>query len=501
MIFESKLKAGEVLGDRYRIVRPVGTGGMSRVFLAEDLRLHGKRWAVKESISPVGTYGDIEAEAKLLISLSHPLLPRVGDFFPPDQDGYCYLVMDYIEGVTLGEYISAGPEPLAVKSILRYARQLLEVLQYLHGQHPPIVHRDMKPGNIMLTGGDELLLIDFGIARKFKSGGGEDTEKLGTVGFAAPEQYGGGQSHPVSDLYGLGALLLYMATGGQFSRWQPGMENELRSRLPDAMIPVIRRLLRHHPEDRYQNAAEVLLALEPIEAEIEHIQGSSGFSSQTAFVRRNQASIIIALLGVAPGLGTTHTSLAVSSCLGRIGSTAWVDASPDSAVYNRICNLLETPNTAGSGSAEAPLIWRGVHYWRKVPGGDVSERLNHEYTYVVLDLGTAGNAGALEEFAASDLPLLVASGADWRLEETLKWLDRHGLEPQPGWRICLPLASRAAAGLLGSVLGSNQVHTLPYQPDPFQQKGKLIDKLNELLQELLPGRKYARRGGIFQKKS
>ncbi|MHA6529012.1 serine/threonine-protein kinase [Paenibacillus sp. BAC0078] len=501
MIFESKLRAGELLGGRYRIVRAIGTGGMSRVFLAEDMRLQGKHWAVKESVSPERAYGDIEAEAELLISLSHPLLPRVADFFPPDQEGYCYLVMDYIEGVTLGQYISTNPGPLPVKSILRYAGQLLEVLQYLHGHHPPIVHRDMKPGNIMLTGRDELLLIDFGIARKFRSGAGEDTEKLGTVGFAAPEQYGGGQSHPVSDLYGLGALLLYMASGGQHSRWQPGMEDKLRSLLPDALIPVIRRLLRQHPEDRYQSAEEVLLALEPIEAAVEHAQERSGLSSQTVMVRQGNATTAVALLGVAPGLGTTHTSLAVSSYLARIGPTAWLDASPDLAVYDRICNLLEAPRVAGvAGNSQAPLIWRGVHYWRKAPEGNITELLNREYSYVVLDLGTVENPGALQEFAASEIPLLIASGADWRLEETLHWLARNGLVPQPGWRICLPLASRAAADLLGAALGS-KVHALPYQQDPFQQKGKLFDTLDELLKEQLPGRKYAKRGGIFQKKS
>ncbi|WP_019910713.1 serine/threonine protein kinase [Paenibacillus sp. HW567] len=497
MIFESKLRAGEVLGDRYRIVRAIGTGGMSRVFLAEDVRLQGKHWAVKESVSLEGAYGDIEAEAALLISLSHPLLPRVADFFSPDQEGYCYLVMDYIEGVTLGQYISANSGPLPARSILRYAGQLLEVLKYLHGHHPPIVHRDMKPGNIMLTRRDELLLIDFGIARRLRSGAGEDTEKLGTVGFAAPEQYGGGQSHPVSDLYGLGALLLYMASGGQYSRWQPGMEDKLRSRLPAALIPVIRRLLRHHPEDRYQSAEEVMLALEPIEAEVEHAQERRGLSSPAAMLRQGRATTVVALLGVAPGLGTTHTSLAVSSCLARSGSTAWVDASPDLAVYDRICSLFEAPK----GDTESPLIWKGVHYWRKAPKGNFTELLNHDYSHVVLDLGTVGNPGVLQEFAASEIPLLVASGADWRLEETLHWLARNGLVPEPGWRICLPLASRASADLLGSALGGKRVHALPYQQDPFQQRGKLIDTLDELLKDQLPGRKYAKRGGIFQKKS
>ncbi|MEC0169463.1 serine/threonine-protein kinase [Paenibacillus graminis] len=501
MRFATKLKAGLILGDRYRIARKIGIGGMSHVFLAEDLRLPGKCWAVKESIDREEANGDIQAEAELLISLNHPLLPGMVDFFPPDGEGYCYLVMDYIEGVTLSEYLLANPGPLPAICILRYAKQLLNVLQYLHGHHPPIVHRDMKPGNIMLTGRDELMLIDLGIARRLKKVGNEDTEKLGTAGFAAPEQYGGGQSGPVSDLYGLGALLLYMATGGQFSRWQPGLEDKLRPGLPDALIPVIRRLLRQHPEERYPNAEAVLRALETIEAQAGTTSGPQYRRSPSAAHPAKRKAAVVALLGTAPGLGTTHTSLAAVTFLSRSGAAAWVDYHPASAVYERICNLLGRPEEAHDhGAGGSPVVWKGVHYYKRPPEGDISSLLRGTYRFVILDLGTAGYAGAVEEFAASDIPLLVASGADWRLEDTLHWLARSGLVPQPNWRVCLPLSGQAAAGLLGAALGGVTVHTLPYQQDPFQQKGKLAETLERLLKEYTPERMFAKRNGIFRKK-
>ncbi|MNO24658.1 Serine/threonine-protein kinase PrkC [compost metagenome] len=499
MNFGTKLNAGVILGDRYNIIRKIGTGGMSHVFLAEDLRLPGKCWAVKESIDKEGAFGDIQAEAELLISLSHPLLPGVVDFFPPDGDGYCYLVMDYIEGVTLSEYLLASPGPLPAISILRYAKQLLKVLQYLHGHHPPIVHRDMKPGNIMLTGRDELMLIDLGIARKLTNGGNEDTEKLGTAGFAAPEQYGGGPTEPASDLYGLGALLLYMATGGQFSRWLPGLEDKLRPQMPDALIPVIRRLLRQRPEERYPSAEAVLNVIEPIEAEAEHAAGKKNIRSRPS--ARQSEVRVLALLGTAPGLGTTHTSLAASSSLSRFGATAWVDYNPASPVYERICNLLEMPVEARAhGAGERPVVWKGVHFYKRPAEGDLSFLLEGSYSFVILDLGTADYEGAVEEFTASDIPLLIASGADWRLEDLLHWLARSGLTPQPKWRVCLPLSGPAAASLLESALGGVKVHTLPYQEDPFQHKGKLAETIGRLLKEQTPGRLFAKRGGYFQKK-
>lgn len=501
MNFGTKLRAGMILGDRYRIARKIGIGGMSHVFLAEDLRLPGKCWAVKESIDREGAYGDIQAEAELLISLSHPLLPGVVDFFPPDGEGYCYLVMDYIEGVTLSEFLLANPGPLPAIRILRYAKQLLNVLQYLHGHHPPIVHRDMKPGNIMLTGCDELKLIDLGIARRLRKGGNEDTEKLGTAGFAAPEQYGGGQSEPASDLYGLGALLLYMATGGQFSRWQPGLEDKLRrTGLPDALIPVIRRLLRQHPEERYPSAEAVRLVLEPIEVPAGGTTGTKYKLSPSAAHSPKRKPVVVALLGTASGLGTTHTSLAAGSCLSRSGAAAWVDYNPASAVYDRICNLLDRPEEVRAhGACGSPVAWKGVHYYKRPPEGDISSLLGESYRYVILDLGTGGYAGAVDEFAASDIPLLVASGADWRLEDTLHWLARSGLVPQPNWRICLPLSGQAAAGLLGAALGGITVHILPYQQDPFQQKGRLTEKLERLLKEQTRGQLFAKRSAFFRK--
>ncbi|OKP84715.1 hypothetical protein A3844_18980 [Paenibacillus helianthi] len=506
MIFGTKLKVGVTLGNRYSIAGILGTGGMSHVYLAEDLRLPGKRWAVKESIDKEGSFGDIQAEAELLISLRHPLLPGVVDFFPPDREGYCYLVMDYIEGITLSQYLADNPGPLPAKSIIRYAQQLLQVLEYLHGHHPPIVHRDMKPGNIMLTGRDELMLIDFGIARKLRRDGSEDTEKLGTVGFAAPEQYGGGQSGPASDLYGLGALLLYMASGGQYSRWQPGMEDKLRTQLPEAMIPLIRRLLRQHPEERYPNAEAVLSVLVSIEAEADEAEAEPAASpkylrGKTASFRPKQETTVVALLGVARGLGTTHTSLAASLCLSGFGTVAWVDFNPSSTVYNRICSMLGTPlSDRDPDEAKIPVIWKGVHFYNRPSEGEISFLPGRAYDFVILDLGIGEYEGAMEEFTASDIPLLVASGADWRLEDTLHWLARSGLTPLPDWRICLPLSTQAAAGLLGSVLGGIKVHSLPFQPDPFQARGKLSEAIERLIKEQGKRRMFAKNGGLFQKK-
>jgi serine/threonine-protein kinase len=488
------------MDDRYRITGLIGSGGMSIVYLADDLRLKGKRWAVKESLCLDELHSDILAEANMLITLDHPRLPRIVDFYLPDHEGYSYLIMDYIEGMSLSQLMKDNPGPLPSDFIIQMANQLLEVLQYLHGQHPPIIYRDLKPSNIMLNQQKELMLIDFGIARSYKHGISEDTVQLGTVGFAAPEQYGSGQSEPVSDLYGLGALILYMATGGQCSYWEYGMEDRLYNHMPAGMIPILRRLLRHHPEERYQNAEAVLEALVKVESERD--KGSTlAVSNPLPLPLEKRKSFVIALLGVASGLGTTHTSFAVSSLLAQKGLTAWVDCSPNSSVYDRIRNMLCTQITAVPSKEEHNVFsWKGVHYWKRPAHGKMADLQRGDYQFVVMDLGTGEYEGAFDEFKYSDMPFLIASGADWRLEDLLLWIRRKGLQPERNWRMGLPLAEQSSAQLLQTAIGTSKIFGLPFQQDPFKHKGKLIEVIHEMFEELLDGSDKVRSRGFFQRK-
>lgn len=228
MVFPTRLQEGMIVEQRYRIERRIGSGGMSHVYLAHDLKLPGKQWAIKETISLPSKYREAAAEARMLTTLVHPFLPRIVDYIQSDPDGYTYLVMDYIDGDTLEHRFQIEPETVDGDFITRCGDQLLNVLEYLHQHNPPIVFRDMKPSNVMITAQGEIRLIDFGIARTFKPEESQDTVKLGTVGFAAPEQYGSGQTDHRSDLYGLGALLLYLSTAGKYSEWHSEVEAAIR---------------------------------------------------------------------------------------------------------------------------------------------------------------------------------------------------------------------------------------------------------------------------------
>ena len=268
------LSQGVLLQGRYRILRQIGGGGMGVVYLAEDARLAGRRCAIKE-MSPAQlapqdrnwAINTFRQEAQILANLSHPGLTGVNDFFP--EGGNWYLVMDYVEGETLeGRLERARGGHLPLDEAMNIARQLCNVLEYLHGQSKPVVFRDLKPGNVMITPQGEVKLIDFGIARFFKPGQTRDTMSMGTPGYAAPELYGGlGQSDPRTDVYSLGALLLRMVTGYDpitaatpFPLPSPG---SLIRGLPSHVEEVISHATRLQPDLRYQSVNELRQALFP----------------------------------------------------------------------------------------------------------------------------------------------------------------------------------------------------------------------------------------------
>jgi serine/threonine protein kinase len=213
------LALGSQLNGRYRIQSLVGSGGMGAVYKATDNHLGGRNVALKEmsedGLSPqeiVEATRAFRQEANLLASLQHPNLPGIHDYF--ESSGRWYLVMDFIEGQTLEDYLRQyGTPGLPLPEVLRLADQICAVLHYLHSNVPPIIFRDLKPSNMMISGSGRLYLIDFGIARLFKTGQTRDTIALGSPGYAAPEQYGKTQTTAQSDIYSFGATLHQLLTG------------------------------------------------------------------------------------------------------------------------------------------------------------------------------------------------------------------------------------------------------------------------------------------------
>jgi eukaryotic-like serine/threonine-protein kinase len=217
--FTGLLQPNEVLRQRYRMMNLVGRGGFGAVYKAVDLRLGDRILAVKEmsqsTLKPNEIVEAVKAfkrEALMLAGLMHPNLPHIYDHF--SEGGRWYLVMDFIEGETLEEYLNTtSGSLLPLEEVLEVGIQLCAVLDYLHTRQPPVIFRDLKPANVMLTPDGMVFLIDFGIARHFKPGQTKDTIAFGSPGHAAPEQYGTAQTTPKADMYSLGATLHHLLSG------------------------------------------------------------------------------------------------------------------------------------------------------------------------------------------------------------------------------------------------------------------------------------------------
>lgn len=260
------LKIGSVIDGKYKILNQIGKGGMSVVYLAMNERAN-KQWAVKE-VRKDGVQ-DFEVvrqglivEMEMLKKLRHPYLPTIIDVI--DTEDSFLIVMDYIEGKPLSKALEEYGA-LPQEYVVEWAKQLCEVLGYLHSRPTPIIYRDLKPDNIMLRPDGTITLIDFGIAREYKEHATRDTMALGTQGYAAPEQFGGqGQTDARTDIYGLGTTLYHLVTGYNPSappyeifpirHWNPALSQGLEQ--------IIWKCIQRNPKDRYQSCAEILYALE-----------------------------------------------------------------------------------------------------------------------------------------------------------------------------------------------------------------------------------------------
>lgn len=257
---------GVVIDGKYEILKQIGQGGMSRVYLAMDNRLN-KQWAVKEILRQGAGEKDtvavnsLLAEAGLMKRLDHPALPRIVDII--DNEDTIYVVMDYIEGESL-EYIlkEQGPQPESL--VLDWAKQLCDALAYLHSRKPPIIYRDMKPANVMRKPEGNLKVVDFGIAREYKEKNTQDTTVLGTRGYASPEHYGLRQTDNRSDIFTLGMTLHHLLTGvdprEEGYRYLP--IRRFNPRLTEGMEAIIDKCTALDPADRYRNCNELMYDLE-----------------------------------------------------------------------------------------------------------------------------------------------------------------------------------------------------------------------------------------------
>ncbi len=284
MLESSLLAPGNVLGNRYEIVRELGRGGFGRSYLAIDLNKFGEKCVLKEFAPQVRGQAELikakelfEREAGVLYKLQHPQIPAFRELLRVDNAGNeaLLLVQDYVEGKTYLEILNQRllqHQAFSEGEVVEFLANLLPVLSYIH--KIGVIHRDISPDNIIYRERDNLpVLIDFGgvkevaatIVSRYSSA--KIATRIGKQGYAPDEQMIRGKVSPASDLYAVGATALTLLTGKDartlYNPAEAKWEWQKHVNISSELSAIVDRLLQYHPQDRYQSAAEVLTALPP----------------------------------------------------------------------------------------------------------------------------------------------------------------------------------------------------------------------------------------------
>ncbi len=407
------MKLGTVLNERYQVVRQIGRGGSSEVYLVKHIYL-GSEFAVKVIALDRQSQMDYTLEAHILKDLRHPQLPRIIDIFEDQQ--YLYIVRDYIAGVDLEQYVDRhGPQPMA--KTIDYLLQLIEVLNYLHTREQPLIYRDLKPSNIIVTDDDRLILIDFGTTRTYNPASDEDTVYLGTKGYAPPELFGGAQSDQRTDIYSLGATLYYIycaehwaevSQSAKFSKFNGTKANALRT--------VIEKAMQLAAEKRYQTVMDLQQDL--LDKSLSDKAVLKAAPTANDGLIRNK--VIIAVMGLTRGCGCTHQAIALAKyCSKYIGKTIFLQK-----VANDNLNLLDNyihGHKIGRITEKQSFKVDGIEFMREVSGDQLNTLLTRHNTNIVIDYAT--NYHLLNDFLKAHRKVVVLPKSAWALTEYAKIIE------------------------------------------------------------------------------
>lgn len=254
-----------VVGRKYYVLEQLGKGGTSKVYKVKDVEtgdvLALKRYITSDPANQKNLLASIQNELNVLKYVSHPVLPKIYDIIK--EDNYFFLVMEYVEGIDLKEYITINGR-LKKKQIVSIMEQVCSGLYYLHSLEKPIIYRDLKPSNIILMSDGKVKLIDFGIAKRYNRELDADIMAYGSKGFAAPEQFGDKNGRGIfntdirSDIYGIGTTMYYLKTGSCYNH------NNTSRRVWGKFKKIIIKCTKINPDFRYQDCIQVLCALKAL---------------------------------------------------------------------------------------------------------------------------------------------------------------------------------------------------------------------------------------------
>lgn len=456
----------EVWFQKYQILRLLGSGGTARVYLARHIRLNSYR-AIKCISKNHPLYYLQRNEAIILKGLKHTCIPIIYDI-EEDEEG-SYIIEQYLEGSTLKEYVQVKG-PLSEHIVIEYAIQLCGLIHYLHSFDRPLLYLDLKPENIMICD-SHLKLIDFGSAVYRDEQNAEDL-RAATRGFAAPEIYRRGKIDERCDIYGIGMLLYYMASGTLISPDSGNISNiDQKADCSEQLKRIINRCLKYKPGLRYSS-------IEQLQKHLSVLRRSCHW------IREPDRRITVAIAGTQPRIGVTHLAFRLCLYLKSRGIRCLYQESNSSECLRSIRNYTEVKT-----DREENQSFKGISFLSKNPGQEACGSV-FEAPVLLADYGRLSEDNR-EQFLEADIKLLVLGAKEWELAYSEEVLDRIAEYKEIFYLFNFldgKQFQRAAANM-----EQRSCYRLPYEPDPYAKTTQRNGQ--ELFDELLGLEAGRRRGG------
>ena len=459
---EDTLLAGVILFERYKIIRPLGIGGTSIVYLAQNNKI-GSLVAIKAIKKKDGEV-DLLAEKNILIELRHPSIPIIMDI--EEDEDRIYLVEEYVEGKVLEKF----KNKLTENEIIDIMLQLCDVLNYLHTfQEHPIIYRDLKPSNVIRMQNGHIKLIDFGIAKKYSQDTTRDTTQFGTRGYAAPEQFGFSKADVRTDIFSLGVSMYYLLTGKNLSlppyRLQP-----LREENPfvsSGLEEIIMKCMETLQAKRYQN---IMTLQDDIKA-----LGNKNSDNKDYDVFLEKSHKVITITGINRSLGTTHMAIMLAHYFKEQGLKVALIEWQAHHDFIKICNMYKSIT-----EERFFFVFNDIHFYSYQNHLSHDKSMTTVYDVIIVDGGQYDDLVKKGSYQKSHQVLMLCGGKDWEIDAFEEY---YFGSPNQSYHYMFNFMEDLAFLEIKKSMANFKCHQIPYNPSPYQvSEGskKLFDGIFEV---------------------
>jgi len=464
------IESGVTLFGQYNIIKPIGKGGSSTVYLAKNIKV-GNLVAIKV-VGKAGKAFDLLAEKDILKELRHPSIPLIMDI--EEDETYIYLVEEYVEGIALRRL----KLQLSEKEIIHIMVQLCDVLSYLHTSFQvPIIYRDLKPSNIIRMKNGHVKLIDFGIAKRYEINHVEDTHAYGTRGYAAPEQFGQAKTDTRTDIFALGVCMYDMLTGKNLSMPPYKLKpiREVDSTISSQFEHILKKCMESLPSKRYQTAGYLQEALKAVGGEEKHQQDYETFKAK--------GQQVMSCMGISPRIGTTHVTIMLATYLQQQGKKVAIIEWQQTETFSKIAmmheDIKENRHTFELNQVDY-YFYHNKNNYRNI--------LKKTYDVILLDCGYE------EELSKSIISgnqeiLLICGSKDWEMDDFENYY--YG-NPDSRFHYCFNFTDTMVFEELSENMDGFKRYLLPYNPNPY----KLVEASKQIFAQILG---ESRDGGLGYK--